>query len=166
MRRKKQQANLQPIGDVLFPLLKKRGMASKFEEKALLEIWPKAVGSQIASQTKLDSFKKGTLFVKAISSVWVQQLHFMKEEIINKLNELSGKMVVKEIRFLAGHTPALEKVQGKISISKKTVLKKRDKEMIDACADSLADQELAAVLKRVMQLEISRRRRMESEKVH
>ena len=166
MRRKKQQANLQPIGEVLFLLLKKRGMASKFEEKALLEIWPKAVGSQIVSQTKLDSFRNGTLFVKAVSSVWVQQLHFMKEEIINKLNELSGKIIIKEIRFLAGHTPALEKEHGNISIAKKTVLKKRDKEMIDACTDSLEDQELARVLKRVMQLEISRRRRMEDKKVH
>lgn len=166
MRRRKQQTQLQSIGDVLFPLLKKRGMVSKFEEKALLKIWPKAVGSQIASQTKLDSFRNGTLFVKAVSSVWVQQLHFMKEEMINKLNELFGKIVVKEIRFLAGYTPVLEKERGSISISKKTVLKKRDKEMIDACTDSLADQELAGVLKRVMQLEISRRRRMENEKVH
>jgi len=166
MRRRKQQANLQPIGEVLFPLLKKRGMASKFEEKVLLKIWPKAVGSQIASQTKLDSFKKGTLFIRAVSSVWVQQLHFMKEEIINKLNELSDKIVIKEIRFLAGHTPALGKNQDNLFISKKAVLKKRDKEMIIECTESLADQELADVLKRVMQLEISRRRRMESEKVH
>lgn len=166
MRRRKQQAHPQLIGEVLFPLLKKRGMASKFEEKALLKIWPKAVGPQIASQTEPDSFRNGTLFVKTVSSVWVQQLHFMKEEIVNKLNELFGKIVVEEIRFLAGHTPASEKEQGNISISKKTVLKKRDKEMIEACTDSLADQELAGVLKRVMQLEISRRRRMENEKVH
>jgi predicted nucleic acid-binding Zn ribbon protein len=166
MRRRKQQAHPQLIGEVLFPLLKKRGMASKFEEKALLKIWPKAVGPQIDSQTEPDSFRNGTLFVKTVSSVWVQQLHFMKEEIVNKLNELFGKIVVEEIRFLAGHTPASEKEQGNISISKKTVLKKRDKEMIEACTDSLADQELAGVLKRVMQLEISRRRRMENEKVH
>ena len=48
---------------------------------------------------------------------------------------------------------------------KKHVLKKRDKEMIAACTDALADQELAGILKRVMQLEISRRRQRENEKV-
>lgn len=165
MRRRKRQANLQQIGEVLFPLLKKRGMASKFEEKILLKAWPKAVGLQIASQTQLDSFRHGTLFVRAVSSVWVQQLHFMKEDIINKLNELSDKIVIKEIRFLAGFSPVPGKEQGNVFIFPKTVLKKRDKAMIAECTDVLADQELANVLKRVMKLEISRRRRMENEKV-
>jgi hypothetical protein len=37
--------------------------------------------------------------------------------------------------------------------------------MIAECTGNLADQELAAVLKRVMQIEISRRRQRETEKV-
>ena len=73
-------------------------MTSKIEENALLKLWPKAVGPQIASQTQPDSLRNGTLFVKTVSSVWVQQLHFMKEEIRSKLNELSGKPLIKEIR--------------------------------------------------------------------
>ncbi len=164
MRRRKRKANLQQIGDVLFSLLKKRGMASKFEEKALLKIWPKAVGPQIASQTQIDSFRHGILFVKTVSSVWVQQLHFIKEEILGKLNELSAKTQIKEIRFIVGYTNLQQKESENISHPKKSVLKKRDKEMIAECTDALADQELADVLKRVMQLEISRRRRMENEK--
>ena len=74
MRRRKQQSQLQSIGEVLFSVLKKKGMASKLEENALLKLWPQAVGPQIASQTKPDSFRNGTLFVKTVSSVWVQQL--------------------------------------------------------------------------------------------
>ena len=109
MRRRKQQAQLQSIGEVLFSILKKRGMTSKIEENALRKLWPKAVGPQIASKTKPDSLRNGTLFVKTVSSVWVQQLHFMKEEIRGKLNELYGKPVIKEIRFLVGHTLAQEK---------------------------------------------------------
>ena len=38
--------------------------------------------------------------------------------------------------------------------------------MIAQCTDALADHELAAILKRVMQVEISRRRQRENEKVH
>ncbi len=163
MRRRKRQAKLQPIGEVLFPLLNKRGMASKFEEKALLKIWPKAVGPQIASRTQIDSFRHGILFVKTVSSVWVQQLHFIKEEILKKLNELYAKSQIKELRFIVGHTNIPQKESENISHARKTVLRKRDKEMIAECTDSLADQELADVLKRVMQLEISRRR-MENEK--
>lgn len=164
MRRRKRQAQLQPIGDVLFSVLQKKGMASKLQANALLKLWSQAVGPQIASKTKPDSFRNGTLFVLTVSSVWVQQLHFMKEEILKKLNELSGRTVVKEIRFLAGHIliPDEKCVQG--PSSRKIVLKKRDKEMIAECTEALTDQELASVLKRVMQLEISRRRRMENGK--
>ena len=86
------------------------------------------------------------MFVKTISSVWVQQLHFIKEEIRGKLNELSGKPVIKEIRFLVGHTLVQEKEEDNISLTKKTVLKKRDKEMIAECTEALADSELAAIL--------------------
>ena len=156
---------MQSIGDVLFSILKKRGMTSKIEENALRKLWPKAVGTQIASQTQPDSLRNGTLFVKTVSSVWVQQLHFMKEEIREKLNELSGKAAIKEIRFLIGHTLVPEKEQEHVSSAKKSLLKKRDKEMIAECTDSLTDRELADVLKRVMQLEISRRRQWENEKV-
>ena len=165
MRRKKHQAQLQSIGEVLFSVLKKKGMTSKFEENTLRKLWPEAVGQQIASQTQPDSLRNGTLFVKTVSSVWVQQLHFMKEEIRSKLNELSGKPLIKEIRFLVGHTLVREKQQEQVFQTKKTVLKKRDREIIAECTESLADRELAAVLKRVMQLEITRRRRMENEKV-
>jgi predicted nucleic acid-binding Zn ribbon protein len=165
MRRRKQQSQLQSIGEVLFSVLKKKGMASKLEENALLKLWPQAVGTQIASQTKPDSFRNGTLFVKTVSSVWVQQLHFIKEEIRGKLNELSGKTGIKEIRFIVGHKLVREKEAENMSPAKKTVLKKRDKEMIAECTEALADQELAAVLKRVMQLEISRRRQRENGKV-
>ena len=140
-------------------------MTSKIEENALRKLWPKAVGPQIVSKTKPDSLRNGTLFVKTVSSVWVQQLHFIKEEIRGKLNELYGKPVIKEIRFLVGHTLAQGKKDSDVSLTKKTFLKKRDKEMIAQCTATLADSELAGILKRVMQVEISRRRQRENEKV-
>ena len=140
-------------------------MTSKLEENALVKLWPNAVGPQIASKTQPDCFRNGTLFVKTISSVWVQQLHFIKEEIRGKLNELAGKSAIKEIRFLVGHTLIQEKAEDNASLTKKTILKKRDKEMIAECTAALADRELAAILKRVMQVEITLRRQRENEKV-
>jgi hypothetical protein len=163
MRKRKHQTQMQSIGEVLFSVLKKRGMTSKLEENALVKLWPKAVGPQIASKTQPDCLRNGTLFVKTISSVWVQQLHFIKEEIRSKLNELSGKSSIKEIRFLVGYTLIQEKEN--VSSTKKNTLKKRDKEMIAECTSALADRELAEIFKRVMQVEISRRRQRENEKV-
>jgi hypothetical protein len=64
-----------------------------------------------------------------------------------------------------GHTLVQEKKEDNVSLTKKTVLKKRDREMIAQCTAALADSELAGILKRVMQVEISRRRQRENEKV-
>jgi hypothetical protein len=89
----------------------------------------------------------------------------MKEEIRDKLNELTGKNVIKEIRFLVGHIPVQVKSEGNVSVTKKIALKERDKKMIDDCTAALADRELASIFKRVMQIEISRRRQLEKEKV-
>jgi hypothetical protein len=86
----------------------------------------------------------------------------MKEEILQKLNELVGKIVVKDIRFSVGHKLAQAKTRANISATKKSLLKERDKKMIADCTATLADRELAAIFKRIMKVEISRRRQRET----
>jgi len=161
MRRKHYQRKLQPIGEILFSALKKRGVPVRLDENALFQLWPKAVGAKIAAQTQPDGLRSGTLFVKTTSSVWVQQLHFMKEEIRQKLNELSGKTAVREIHFTIGYTPALKNTGRSAGSSPTTALKDRDKKMIAECTETLADRELAEIVRRVMKKEISRRRMLE-----
>jgi predicted nucleic acid-binding Zn ribbon protein len=165
MRRRNHQTRLQSIGEILFSAFKRRGMAAKLEENAVLKLWPKAVGKKIAEQTQPDGFKNGTLFVKTTSSIWVQQLHFMKDEIRQKINELDGKDTIKEIRFSVGHEISKTRptIEEEIATAKKSYLKDRDKKMIAECAASLTDRELAAIFKRVMQIEISRRRRIQQQ---
>ena len=165
MRKKKTQSRLQSIGEILFSSFKGKSIAAKIEENSLIKLWPKAVGQQIVLQTQPDCLKNGTLFVKTTSSVWVQQLHFMKEEILQKLNELAGKIAVKDIRFSVGHKLAQTRTEANISAAKKSLLKERDKKMIAECTAALADRELAIIFKRVMQAEINRRRRWENEQV-
>ncbi len=158
MRRKHSQTRLQPVGEILFAALKEKGLGAKLEENALMKLWPKAVGAQIAAQTQPDSLRAGTLFVKATSSVWVQQLHFMKEDIRRKLNELAGKTAVREILFTVGYRPLPRNAMRNGSISGTVTLKERDMKIIAECTEKIADPELAKIVKRVMKAEISRRR--------
>jgi hypothetical protein len=161
MRRKNIKNNLYPIGDILFPLLKRRGLSCKIEENKLFKLWPDAVGEKISQQTKPDAFRNSTLFVKTTSPIWIQQLHFIKDEIMLILNAIYGKNIVKEIRFSIGYL-----AEDKPSVSAKNnqaFLHDRDKKMIAACTSSLSDPELAAIFRRVMRGEISRRRRLEAQ---
>ena len=118
--------SLQPVGDILLPL-KKRGLAGKLEENSLFKLWPKAVGPKIAQQTCPDGWRAGTLFVKTTSSVWVQQLHFMKEDIRKKINDLAGKTVVQEIHFGVGYSPPRGDA-GRLAVPPGTALRERQKD--------------------------------------
>jgi len=162
MRKRASKRRLQSIGEILLPALKKRGLAAKPEESALFKLWPKAVGEQIAAQTKPAAWREGTLFVKTTSSVWVQQLHFMKEDIRQKINDLSAKQTVKEIIFTVGYNPAPKNTGRNATGTPKLVLRARDKKMIAECTETMADRELAEIVKRVMKMEISRRRLLEA----
>jgi hypothetical protein len=155
--RKHFKGHLQSVGDILLAAMKKRGLAGKLEENSLFKLWPKAVGPKIAQQTCPDGWRAGTLFVKTTSSVWVQQLHFMKEDIRKKINELAGKTTVREIHFTVGYNPA-RKGKGRRAVPPKLMLKERDKRIIAECTETLKDRELAEIVKRVMQAEITRRR--------
>jgi len=119
---RKRQTQLIPLGEILFAVVRRRGMAEKFQENFLRKLWSKAVGEQVNAKTQPDSFKNGILFVRTVSSVWVQQLHFMRDEIRDKLNELSGKPLVKDIRFQVGYRLDEEKYDS--SSTGKTFLKK------------------------------------------
>ncbi len=159
MRKRRSGSAPQPLGDILYAALKRRGMTAGLDIHAVLKLWPAAVGPRIAAQTRPDGLRAGRLFVRAASSVWVQQLHFLKQEIIEKLNALCGKPTVREILFTVGHIPAAE-----LSLPLQTppALEARDRKMIEESTAGLADRELAAILRRVMEKEISRRRRLEA----
>ena len=157
MRKKFSQTRPQSIGDILAVVLKKRGMGAKLQENAVVKLWPRAVGAQIASQTKPDRLHAGTLFVRASSSVWVHELHFMKEDIRSKLNELSGKETVRDIHFTVGYQPPRERGKACGPGVGNTALKDRDRKMIQESTAGIADRELAEIIQRVMEKEISLR---------
>ena len=154
------QPKLQRIDEILARALRKRHVPFRLEDRRLSEVWGKAVGPQIASQSRPEHLRREILLVKVANSVWMQQLHFLKEEIIGKVNMVMGKPSVKDIRFVIGQLPASPD-QGNEPGFRTLLsgpLKERDKKMMDTCLDSLADQELKEIIRRVMTKEITWRR--------
>lgn len=168
MRRRYRSSKLTNIGDILQPALKKRGVPVQFEDKHLRGLWQKAVGPSVAAHSRPENRKKDTLVVKVSSSVWMQQLNFLKEEIIEKMNNVLGDEPIKKIRFHIGEISAHVPAKGEPELLKPgrpSLLKERDKKMIEESTASLKDPELREILKRVMLKEITRRRLMEKQSV-
>jgi len=167
MRRRASQKKLEPLGQVLQKILKKRRVPVDMEEKRLLSLWNRAVGPQIAAQTRPRYIKGKTLFVDVTTSVWMHQLHFLKADIIRQCNSLAQKAAIRNIFFSVGEIacPLSSPPETPSAQSVSRVLKKRDRRMIDSCTECIADEELREIVKRVMTREITRRRMMEAGKV-
>jgi len=160
MRKRSKQANLQKLGNILQDILKKHNINIDSEEQRLLEIWNKAVGTQISVHTRPEKLKRNTLFVNVSSSVWMQQLHILKSEIIKKINQYLGKELVKNIHFSIGvipSTPSMNPYQATFS-PESCPLKDKEKKLIEKSTSSVTDEELKEILTRVMTKNIIRRR--------
>jgi hypothetical protein len=160
MRKRGKQLNLQRLGNVLQGILKKHNIFFDSEEQRLLEVWQKAVGPKISVQTRPDRLKRNTLFVKVSSSVWMQQLHILKQEIIEKINQLLGKELIKNIHFSIGEIPSTMPTNSySSSFSPDSYpLRDKDKKLIEKSVSSVEDPELKEILRRVMTKNIIRRR--------
>ncbi len=89
-------------GSILDRLTQRMGISTRIEQEKALLYWREAVGETVARRAKARSIKGGILFVAVQDSVWMQELSLLKERIIEKLNSLIGKTVVKEIVFKLG----------------------------------------------------------------
>jgi hypothetical protein len=166
MRKKGTHASPQKLGNILQDILKKHNISIDSEEQRLLEIWNRAVGLQISAHTRPEKLKRNTLFVKVSSSVWMHQLHILKSDIIEKINTLLGKELVKNVHFSIGEIPSSpSRNPYPPSFSPESYpLRDKEKKVIEKHTSSVKDQELKEILQRVMTKNIIRRRLAHSRK--
>lgn len=93
---------LERVGEVLENSLKRLDLAPRLDDYGVWPIWNDVVGSAIARNAQPEKIRHGTLFVKVSSPVWMQQLQFMKEMIVEKLNHRLERDAVKNIFFMVG----------------------------------------------------------------
>jgi predicted nucleic acid-binding Zn ribbon protein len=90
------------VGDILPAVLKSIGLDQKLREREILACWAEVVGEEIAARTRAIKIDRGVLFVHVDHSAWMQELHFMEREIIERLNEKKPGITVRKIRFGTG----------------------------------------------------------------
>ena len=74
----------------------------KVKQSQIWEVWDCVVGEAIARQARPQKINNMVLWIVVSSSTWMQQLEFMKKQIVNRLNEHIGEVVIKDIRFRIG----------------------------------------------------------------
>ncbi|MBN7814054.1 DUF721 domain-containing protein [Algoriphagus pacificus] len=94
LSRKKEAA---PLESAFKDLLKAYRIEDKFQEKSLVQAWPKLVGKTIADRTTSVFVKEKKLFVKLSSGPIKKELMMNKGKVMALIENQFGKGVVDDL---------------------------------------------------------------------
>lgn len=90
------------IADLLGAVFRGKPAEKRLEEGKVWLVWDEAVGKQIAARAQPVSLRDGILTVAVSSAPWMQQLTFLKQGMIDSINERLGRELVRDIYLKAG----------------------------------------------------------------
>jgi predicted nucleic acid-binding Zn ribbon protein len=81
-------------------MLSRSGIADRIAQAAVIPDWPALVGPQIARVTEpMSVTPQGTLFVSVTTNAWMTELSLMEPELLRRLNQKTGKLKIRKIRW-------------------------------------------------------------------
>jgi hypothetical protein len=101
-RRNRNQAKCEPVAAIIDTVLRNIHGGEGQNARIVWTFWDRIVGQNLARNAQPAAFKQRILVVHVSSSVWLQELHFRKKELIQRLNEAADSKVVDDIRFKIG----------------------------------------------------------------
>lgn len=87
------------LSDVLNLCLRQNGLEMPLQQLRLVEAWDDVVGNGVAYYTAQKFIKNQTLFVKITNPALRGDLSMMKSQLVRKLNQKVGSMVIADIRI-------------------------------------------------------------------
>lgn len=90
------------VSQSLQEIARRYGLEAKLMEHRLRRAWPEIVGKQIAAHTRPHAIRFKKLYLVAESSVWLQQLMFLKPVLLEKINGAGEAPLVTDIVFRVG----------------------------------------------------------------
>ncbi|HEX2613256.1 MAG TPA: DUF721 domain-containing protein [Fibrobacteria bacterium] len=87
------------FGGALQQMLRASGLGFLLHETRLRERWEDVVGGPAAKIAALDSLQGFVLHVKVEGAAWRQELHYQRDAIMKRANEVLGADVVREVRL-------------------------------------------------------------------
>jgi hypothetical protein len=79
--------------------LRSLGISRRTREAQALWLWPQLLGEDLSRETNALKLAGGTLWITATSPALAHQLHLERGLLIQRLNDMIGAPVVREIRF-------------------------------------------------------------------
>ena len=91
--------SVEAVGGVLGRVLEDLGLSREMTGWRAVGDWPALVGPRIARHTRAVAFRDGTLHVEVEGSAWMQELGYLKKELVQRINLELGGEHVRDVRF-------------------------------------------------------------------
>ena len=137
------------ISGLLSSYLRGTPVEKMLEEGRIWVVWEQAVGSRIASHAQPAAFRDGTLTLTVDSAPWMQQLTYLKQELITKVNGELREEMVRDIYMKAGRVKA-PAAPAAPWVKKRRELTAEELGWITEQAVSVEDPDLRAVFERLI----------------
>jgi len=143
------------IADLLDEIFHDKPTGKRLKEGKIWLVWERAVGDQIAARARPSGFRDGKLTVTVDNSPWMQQLTYLKKEIIEKINGNIGEEMVKDIYLKAGNTHS---IYPQTPSPQKTyrLLSPEELQLIEERSSGICDPELKESMFRLMSAHLKR----------
>ena len=91
--------SVEAVGGVLGRVLENLGLSREMTGWQAVEAWPKLVGPRVARHARAVAFRDGTLQVEVEGSAWMQELAYLKRDLVQRINRELGGEHVRDVRF-------------------------------------------------------------------
>jgi hypothetical protein len=142
-----------PLADLLNSVFAGTPTEKRLKEGKIWLVWDAAVGAQIANRARPVRFSAGVLTIAVNTAPWMQQLNYLKETLVTKLNAALGEPLVQDIYLKVG-VPGRSQPATGAHVPKKhsQALSVAERERIQAETASISDPELRAVFAELLAL--------------
>lgn len=87
------------VNRLIKALVRKKGWSDNIMAAEVIDLWPQAVGEQIASHTTAEKFDNGTLTIRAQSTAWAQTLRYSLPQIMKACDQTMPVRVDKVLIY-------------------------------------------------------------------
>ncbi|MBI3015188.1 MAG: DUF721 domain-containing protein [Candidatus Tectomicrobia bacterium] len=90
------------LGEILENSCSRLGFDQDLRQYKIQKIWPQAVGGPIAAISRVAGVKGQMLFIEVADPVWLQELHFLQDQILEKLRRFPEGEKISRLFFRIG----------------------------------------------------------------
>ena len=127
------------IGDALGNAAKRAGIAKKMRQFEVWNRWDKIAGPLIAAHAKPSRWQGDSLVLAVEHSSWMQELSYLKSELLEKIQNQIPYIAIKDLRFEIGK---IAKAPDEfVATSPPCVLDDDEREFIEQAAKEIKDED-------------------------